>query len=109
LLKVSGNCRIPANARFFASSLFPAFQEIHSGYCTVVAHLFVLGLVIAGLRPVVVGIFNGEIATKKDCAEVVVTLDVGLWVLLIPPSEQSEPEVSSPSTCRLPGHTQHDQ
>jgi hypothetical protein len=80
---------------------------MYSGCCTVAAHLFVLRLIIAGLWPVVVEIFNGRIATKKDRAEVVV--DLGLWVLLIPPFEQSEPEISSPSTCCLPGRTQHDQ
>jgi hypothetical protein len=109
LQELSTGFKIPAKLEVSALILFSSFQELYSGCCTVAAHLFVLGLVIAGLRPVVVGIFNGGIATKKDCAEVVVALDVGLWVLLIPPSEQSEPEVSSPSTCRLPGRTQHDQ
>jgi hypothetical protein len=77
LLEVSGVCRIPANAPFPASSLFPAFLEIHSGCCTVAAHLFVRGLIIVGLRPVVVEFLNGGIATKKDRAEVV-ALDLGL-------------------------------
>jgi hypothetical protein len=38
LLEVSGVCRYPANEQFSASSLFPAFQEIYSGCCTVAAH-----------------------------------------------------------------------
>jgi hypothetical protein len=37
LLERSVTCRIPANCRISALALFPAFQEIHSGCCTVAA------------------------------------------------------------------------
>src|SRR5215203_3882096 len=37
LLERSVTCRIPAKRRISASVLFPSFQEIHSGCCTVAA------------------------------------------------------------------------
>jgi hypothetical protein len=44
LLEVSGLFKIPANERILALALFPAFQDIHSGCCTVAALEFVLRL-----------------------------------------------------------------
>jgi hypothetical protein len=37
LLGLSGVCKIAANSYISVSRLFPAFQEIYSGCCTVAA------------------------------------------------------------------------
>ena len=42
LLDISGVCKTAANKRIFALSLFLVFQEIHSGCCTVAAHIVLL-------------------------------------------------------------------
>ena len=39
LLEVSAACKIAANQRICALAYFPAFQEIHSGCCTVAAQV----------------------------------------------------------------------
>jgi hypothetical protein len=39
LLEVSATCKIAANQRICALAHFPAFQEIHSGCCTVAAQV----------------------------------------------------------------------
>jgi hypothetical protein len=44
LLERSVICGTPANCRISALALFPAFQEIHSGCCTVAAHIAPLGI-----------------------------------------------------------------
>ena len=37
LLELSGACKTPANSRISVLNLFPSFQEIYSGCCTVAA------------------------------------------------------------------------
>jgi hypothetical protein len=39
LLEVSATCKIAANQHICALAHFPAFQEIHSGWCTVAAQM----------------------------------------------------------------------
>src|SRR5829696_3145764 len=42
LLDLSGACKIPANRKIRSLKLFPIFQEIHSGCCTVAAQWLLL-------------------------------------------------------------------
>jgi hypothetical protein len=39
LLEVSAICKIAANRHIWCTSTFSAFQEIHSGCCTVAAQM----------------------------------------------------------------------